>query len=150
MGGLTRSRSDTALRPAFPTPFSRAPFAFSVAASISPARRWSLFGDIPQLGRSPSSKGRAEFPHHPDRSNRQIAVALGVDDTTVGDLRKRLEAVAGIPQLKTVKGKDGKTYKAKKPSKLKVVDDSEDVEGRAGGQLIGSVFGLLSRNSSSV
>jgi phage N-6-adenine-methyltransferase len=47
----------------------------------------------------------------PERSNRQIADDLGVDDTTVGDVRR---AVAGIPQVRTTTGADGKSYPASK------------------------------------
>jgi phage N-6-adenine-methyltransferase len=51
----------------------------------------------------------AQLRETPGRSNRQIADDLGVDDTTVGDVRR---AVAGIPQVRTTTGADGKSYPA--------------------------------------
>jgi len=54
----------------------------------------------------------------PGESNRAIAADLGVDDTTVGDARRRLETTAGIPQFETRKGKDDKTRR-RPPSKPK-------------------------------
>src|SRR5262249_30875653 len=56
-----------------------------------------------------------ELHDHPEQSNRQIAAGLGVDDTTVGDARRRLEATAGIPQLKKTVGADGKARPAQRP-----------------------------------
>lgn len=44
----------------------------------------------------------------PEKSDRQIAKALGVSDKTVGSQRKELESTAEIPQLKTNIGADGK------------------------------------------
>ena len=54
----------------------------------------------------------------PEASNRALAADLGVDDTTVGDARRRLETTAGIPQFETRKGKDDKTRR-RPPSKPK-------------------------------
>jgi N6-adenosine-specific RNA methylase IME4 len=56
----------------------------------------------------------------PQRSNRAIAAGLGVDDTTVGDARRRLEATAGIPQLERTVGADGKY----RPTGYRYIDDS--------------------------
>ena len=50
---------------------------------------------------------------------------LGVDDTTVGDACRRLEAIAGIPQCDTVIKKNGATYPARRP-RTEYVDDSEE------------------------
>lgn len=44
----------------------------------------------------------------PEKSNRQIAAGLGVDDKTVGVVREGLEATAEIPQLSKRVGTDGK------------------------------------------
>jgi len=60
---------------------------------------------------------------NPDRSNRQIATDVGVSDHTVAEIRAELEACAQIAQLKTTKGKDGRsrptTPKAKPAAKPK-------------------------------
>jgi hypothetical protein len=56
-----------------------------------------------------------ELRDRPERSNRQIAAGLGVDDATVGDARRRLEATAGIPQLRKTVGADGKARPAQRP-----------------------------------
>jgi hypothetical protein len=47
----------------------------------------------------------------PEKSNRDIATGLGVDDKTVGVVRKGMEATAEIPQLEKTVGKDGKSRK---------------------------------------
>ena len=44
----------------------------------------------------------------PEKSNRLIASIFGVDDKTVGSVRKELEVTAEIPQLETSIGADGK------------------------------------------
>lgn len=54
----------------------------------------------------------------PDRSNRQVAAELGVDDKTVASARDALERTAEIPQLEKTKDKDGKARR--KPSKPKI------------------------------
>jgi ParB-like chromosome segregation protein Spo0J len=66
----------------------------------------------------------------PQRSNRAIAASLGVDDTTVGDARRRLEATAGIPQLERTLGADGKY----RPTGYRYIDGSADGQRRAGGR----------------
>jgi hypothetical protein len=49
---------------------------------------------------------------HPEKSNREIAKKVKVDDKTVGAVRRELESTAEIPQLKKTVGKDGKARKA--------------------------------------
>lgn len=44
----------------------------------------------------------------PDKSNAQVASALGVSDTTVGTVRKELEVTSQIGRLEKTIGKDGK------------------------------------------
>jgi hypothetical protein len=60
----------------------------------------------------------------PECSNRTIAASLGVDDTTVGDARRRLEATAGIPQLERTVGADGKY----RPTSSRYLDGSAVVQ----------------------
>jgi N6-adenosine-specific RNA methylase IME4/ParB-like chromosome segregation protein Spo0J len=62
----------------------------------------------------------------PERSNRQIAAALGVDGKTVGTARERLEGTAEIPLLEKTVGADGK----KRPKAYRFADPSP--EGRRG------------------
>ena len=50
----------------------------------------------------------AELKDNPERSNRQVAVELGVNHETVIAARKKLEATGGIRQLDKTVGKDGK------------------------------------------
>ena len=59
----------------------------------------------------------------PERSNRQIAAGLGVDDKTVGVTRAALEATAEIPQLERTVGADGKA-RPSKPLRTVFVDDT--------------------------
>lgn len=49
-----------------------------------------------------------ELKEAPERSNRQVAKDLGVDDKTVGAARKDLLSTAEILQLDRTIGKDGK------------------------------------------
>jgi hypothetical protein len=51
----------------------------------------------------------------PEKSNRQIAAAVGADHTTVAAVRQKTEATGGIPQLTKTKGKDGKARPTRKP-----------------------------------
>jgi hypothetical protein len=62
----------------------------------------------------------------PERSNRQIAKQVKVDDKTVGAVRKKLESTAEIPQLEKTTGADGKARKqpAKRKPALREVFDS--------------------------
>jgi hypothetical protein len=66
----------------------------------------------------------------PERSNRTIATSLGVDDTTVGDARRRLEATAGIPQLERTVGADGKY----RPTGSRYIDGSAAVQSESGAE----------------
>jgi len=50
----------------------------------------------------------------PEKSNNQIAGALGVSDTTVGTVRSELESASQIGKLKTTVGADGKVYPARR------------------------------------
>ncbi|MDP2618588.1 MAG: ParB N-terminal domain-containing protein [Hyphomicrobiales bacterium] len=59
-----------------------------------------------------------DLRERPDRSNRQIAAELGVDDKTVGTVRAGLEATAEIPQLEKTVGADGRSRR--KPSVSRV------------------------------
>jgi DNA modification methylase len=52
----------------------------------------------------------------PERSDRQIAEALHVDNKTVAKRRKHLESTEEIPQLEATQGKDGKNRPARKPA----------------------------------
>lgn len=54
---------------------------------------------------------------NPVQSNRQIAQKTKVDHKTVGKIRKKLESVGEIPQMKKITGSDGKNYNSKKKSK---------------------------------
>ena len=54
-----------------------------------------------------------ELRDQPERSNRQVASALGVDDKTVGSVREALIATAEIPQLERTIGGDGKWRRPK-------------------------------------
>jgi hypothetical protein len=51
----------------------------------------------------------------PAKSNRQVAGQVKVDHKTVGTVRDELEAVGEIPQQQRVTGRNGKTFKARKP-----------------------------------
>jgi ParB-like chromosome segregation protein Spo0J len=52
----------------------------------------------------------------PERSDNQIADALGVDDKTVAKRRQHLEATSEIPKLERTVGADGKSRPARRPS----------------------------------
>lgn len=58
---------------------------------------------------------REQVRETPERSNRQIAGALGVSDKTVGSVRSELESGAEIPHLDRVEGPDGKSYPRHQP-----------------------------------
>ena len=58
---------------------------------------------------------KAELQRDPSRSDRVIAKAVGVNDTTVGDARRRMEATAGIPRLPATTGADGKVRTRRTP-----------------------------------
>lgn len=63
-----------------------------------------------------------DLKDNPGRSNRQVAQGLGVDDKTVGSVRRALEATAEIPQLDKTLGADGK--ERRKPIRTAYIDDS--------------------------
>ena len=62
----------------------------------------------------------AQLRETPEKSNRQVAEGLGVDDKTVGTVRRGLEATAEIPQLDKTVGADGK--ERRKPIRTTFVD----------------------------
>lgn len=63
----------------------------------------------------------------PAKTNRSIARLIGVDHKTVSKKRQDLETVGEIPQLKTLKGTDGKEYKAIRRNDLKkIIPKSEN------------------------
>jgi ParB-like chromosome segregation protein Spo0J len=66
-----------------------------------------------------------ELRERPERSNNQIAQALGVSDTTVGTVRKELESTSQIGKLETTVGADGKARPAKRP-KIVALDFGAD------------------------
>lgn len=57
----------------------------------------------------------------PETSNRQIAEQAKVDDHTVADVRRNLQATAEIPQLNRTVGADGKERPAHKPKPTAVI-----------------------------
>jgi N6-adenosine-specific RNA methylase IME4/ParB-like chromosome segregation protein Spo0J len=57
----------------------------------------------------------------PEKSNRQIAAELGVDDKTVGTVRRNLESTAEIPQLEKTLGTDGKSRPTTRPAVVRGV-----------------------------
>jgi N6-adenosine-specific RNA methylase IME4 len=63
-----------------------------------------------------------ELRERPERSNNQIAQALGVSDTTVGTVRSQLESTSQIGKLETTVGADGKARPAKRPPKIVGLD----------------------------
>ena len=63
-----------------------------------------------------------ELRDRPERSNNQIAQALGVSDTTVGAVRSHLEATSQIGKLETTMGADGKARPAKRAPKIVGLD----------------------------
>ena len=65
-----------------------------------------------------------ELRENPDRTDREIGTALGVDHKTVASIRYEMESVGEIPQQDTRTGKDGKTYKARKPIRYTLIDDT--------------------------
>lgn len=67
----------------------------------------------------------AQLRETPEKSNRQVAEGLGVDDKTVGAVRRGLESIAEIPQCDR-ETKDGRTYPAaRKPIRTSFVDTLE-------------------------
>lgn len=71
----------------------------------------------------------AQLKETPERSNNTIAKELGVDDKTVGAVRRGLVSGSEIPNLSAVTGADGKTYPATRPEKsagvrVRTPDDS--------------------------
>ena len=71
------------------------------ARSINLARRHLT----PEQKRQLISEQLADTP---DRSNRQVAKALGVSHHTVGDVRRNLEGTGQIAQLEKTIGRDGR------------------------------------------
>jgi ParB-like chromosome segregation protein Spo0J len=57
----------------------------------------------------------------PELSNNTLSKKVGVDDKTVGKIRREMESTSEIPKLKTRKGADGKVRTAKPVKKPVVV-----------------------------
>jgi hypothetical protein len=68
----------------------------------------------------------AELKDRPERSNRQVAAELGVDDKTVGAVRERLVEIAEIPQSDRVERKGGGTYPSRKPTVARIYLPGDD------------------------
>lgn len=68
-----------------------------------------------------------ELRENPSQSNRQVAKGLGVDDKTVGAVRRRLEGTAEIPQLDRTVGADGKERPSTRPAPAPPVDPIPDL-----------------------
>jgi MT-A70 len=66
-----------------------------------------------------------ELRERPERSINQIAIALGVSDTTVGTVRSELESTSQIGKLETTIGADGKSRPTKRP-KIAALDFGTD------------------------
>ena len=62
-----------------------------------------------------------ELRDNPDRTDREIGAALGVDHKTVAIIRRELESVGEIPQQDTRTGADGKSRPARKPIRYTLV-----------------------------
>lgn len=58
---------------------------------------------------------------NPEQSNRSIAAEMGVDDKTVGAVRRTLEGTAEIPQLGNTFGNDGNARPARRPAVVRGV-----------------------------
>lgn len=81
-----------------------------------------------------------QLKRHPEKSNREHARQLGVDDKTVGSVRNVLEERAEIPHVETRTDSLGREQPAYRPSPfrsefhdeaagLHIVDDTDDTEG---------------------
>ncbi len=70
-----------------------------------------------------------QIKEQPSISARAIAARLGVDDKTVGSVRRDLETTAEIPQLEKTIGADGK--ERRKPIRTAYVDPTPDGEREA-------------------
>ena len=62
----------------------------------------------------------------PERSNRQVAAGLGVDDKTVAVVRRELETRTEIPHVSKTVDTLGRTQPARKPISTKFVPDADD------------------------
>ena len=62
----------------------------------------------------------------PQKSNRQIASGLGVDDKAVGSVRRNLESRAEIPHQTEIIGRDGVVQPSRKPIKTEFRDEGGD------------------------
>lgn len=65
-----------------------------------------------------------ELRDNPERSNRQIGDALGVDDKTVGKVRGELEGRGEIHHVEAVTDTKGRKQPAKRP-KTTLIDDED-------------------------
>lgn len=71
----------------------------------------------------------------PERSNNWIAQALGVSDTTVGTVRRELEASSQIGKMEKTVGADGRTRTASRPPAEDDVESTSCATQRAPGVL---------------
>lgn len=73
----------------------------------------------------------AELKDDPERSNRQIGEALGVDHKTVASVRGEGEACGEIPHVSTVTDTAGRKQPSRKPTKTILIDDDDTVKDSA-------------------
>ena len=69
---------------------------------------------------------REQLKETPEKSNRQIAKGLGVNDKTVGKQRMNLESSAEIPQLNYQIGTDGKERPRQRKPSIKPRKETDD------------------------
>ena len=67
----------------------------------------------------------AQLKDNPSISSRAIAARLGVNDKTVGSVRRQLESTAEIPQLAATRGSDG--VERRKPIRTMFLPEKENV-----------------------
>jgi len=69
----------------------------------------------------------AQLKDNPELSSRAIAAKLGVDDKTVGAVRRRMVEGAEIPHHQTITGRDGISQPARKPIRTMFLPDRANV-----------------------
>jgi len=69
----------------------------------------------------------AQLKAQPEKSNREHAKSLGVDDKTVGAVRRNLQSTAEIPQFDRTVGADGKERPASRPTPPAEPDEADDI-----------------------
>lgn len=73
----------------------------------------------------------AELKDDPERSNRQIGEALGVDKNTVTSVRQELEGRGEIHHVSTITDTAGRQQPSRKPTKTILIDDDDTVKDSA-------------------